>query len=219
MKLRNASFLLAVFSTAALAQTTGAPTLDEALVTSEGMTKVSDGLYAKSADSGQSFVATNKTGHQTLLQKLQAERSRIESRVATSSKQGMLDQIDGLISAVNQPSPKNQTLTGDCTGSGGTGYPRLYVQALSSGGTSASGYAVMTDDFSPYLNTTNYAIATTENLSNSATAHAFTPASASQTEPQSCYASATARVTCPPSTSPAITAVAFSSNPAPRCSA
>lgn len=198
-------------------------TLDDVLTQDEGLTQISDGLYAQTTSSGESFVAVNKAGQDALRKKLLELRAKLTSGASASKNEtASLDVIDKSIAELSQPQAKNQTVIGDCTGTGGTGQPQLYARALSSGGTTASGYAVLTSDFSPVTSTTNKASAGTANRtgdetsSQSSTQYGATAASASATAPnmaQACTASAAASVTCPGHSSPSISAFAYSQKP------
>jgi hypothetical protein len=196
-----------------------ARSLDEVLTQDEGLSQVSNGLYAHKTANSESYVAVNKAGQQALLDKLRDIKARLGN-----SEKASLRVIDSAIAELSVVEPKN-SVTGDCNGAGGTGQPQLYATATSSGGQTASGYAVMTSDFSPPTNTTNEACASTERgdgtttSSQCSTTYAFTPASASATAPNpnnACTASASASVTCPGHSSPSISAFAFSQKSIPH---
>jgi hypothetical protein len=201
------------------ANSAGARSLDELLTQDEGLSQVSDGLYAHTTANSESYVAVNKAGQQALLDKLRDIKARLGNSEKASARV-----VDSAIAELSVVEPKN-TVSGDCNGAGGTGQPQLYATASSSGGQTASAYAVMTSDFSPPTNTTNEACASTERgdgtttSSQCSTTYAFTPASASATAPNpnnACTASASASVTCPGHSSPSISAFAFSQKSIPH---
>jgi hypothetical protein len=218
----NTSITTLCFATAAAlsgASSVNARSLDEVLTQDEGLSRISDGLYAHQTANSESYVAVNKAGQQALLDKLRDIKARLGNSEKASARV-----VDSAIAELSVVEPKN-TVSGDCNGAGGTGQPQLYATASSSGGQTASGYAVMTSDFSPYTNTTNKANASTERgdgtttSSQSSTNFAFTPASASATAPNpnnACTASASASVTCPGHSSPSISAFAFSQKSIPH---
>jgi len=201
------------------ANSVDARSLDVVLTQDDGLSQVSDGLYAHKTANSESYVAVNKAGQQALLDRLRDIRARLGNSEKASARV-----VDSAIAELSVVEPKN-TVSGDCNGAGGTGQPQLYATASSSGGQTASGYAVMTSDFSPATNTTNKADASTERgdgtttSSQSSTNFAFTPASASATAPNpnnACTASASASVKCPGHSSPSISAFAFSQKSIPH---
>ena len=228
MNLRLSLLTLALVSAGALAQSTATRTLDQVLTQDEGMNQVSDGLYAQNTGSSESYVAINAAGQRALLDRLVQLRTKLAAQHAaggtSSSEQASLDVIDKSIAELGQPQPKN-TIIGDCSGPGGTGSPQLYARALSGGGLSASGYAVLTSDFSPATPTQNSAFASTQNRlgddtsSQSSTGVGLTAASASASAPNgntACTASASASVKCPGHTTPSISAFAVSQKVIPN---
>lgn len=228
MHLRISLVTLALVSGSALAQSTSTRTLDQMLTQDEGMNQVSDGLYAQTTGGSESYVAVNATGQRALLDRLVQLRAKLAGQHSggsgASTEAASLDVVDRSISELSQPQPKN-AVGGDCSGPGGTGSPQLYARALSSGGLSASGYAVLTSDFSPATPTQNRAVASTQNRlgddtsSQSSTGVATTAASASASAPNgntACTATASASVTCPGHTSPSISAFAVSQKVIPH---
>jgi hypothetical protein len=216
---RTSLIALAVLSTHVFAQSARLPTADE-YFSSQGLSKVSDGLYAETTATGASYVAINDAGRAALVTKIRDARSdsatRYGAKTMTSAQAANLQHLDDWASRFSQPQPKSE-VTGDCTGRGGTGYPQLYARALSTGGTSSSGYSVRNLDFGPGTPTTNYADASTDNYNNSTTTSNDTAASISANEPRSCSAAAVASVTCSGHANPSITAFATSRKTSGPC--
>ena len=189
---RISAVAFAIFSTGAFAQNFKA--LDDILIQKEGMTRVSDGLYYQKSDSGESFVAISASGKQVILDKMRETRAALALRLAqthSESGEASLASLDDQIDRLSNPRP-NQVITGHC-GDQAT----IYARALSSGGTSASAYAVdQGGGFSPPVSTTNYASASSDNHSNSQTTSTGTPATASVTDARSCVAYSSATVNC-----------------------
>jgi len=212
-------FALAMFSSGALAQSQSWPSADD-FYASQGFKRVDDGLYAQQTSSGESYVAINDNGRVALVAKIQETRATLAARYGAKSlsvaQQTMLQNLDDWANRFNQPEPKS-TVSGDCTGSGGTGYPQLYATASSSGGTSASGYSVRNLDFGPGTPTTNTAYASTDNTYQSTSTASGTPASVSTSEPRSCDAASAASVTCYGHANPSITAFASSHKASGPC--
>jgi len=180
--------------------------LGDVLTQDQGMTLVSEGLWARTSPASESYVAVGKAGHAALLEKLVELRpklSPIQTNTGLGARPSVVDEAIDSLSAMHLN--EKQTVTGSCAGAGHTGEPELRAIANSSGGTTASASAVMTNDFSPATNTTNFAKAETVNRlgdttsSQSDTEHAFTQASASASAPARlpCSAAAWATVTCP----------------------
>jgi hypothetical protein len=202
-------------------------TLGSTLAVEDGMVQVADGLYARVTTDGESYVAIGESGQEALRERLielRAKLARAHDK-SPSSEQQTLDVIANALADLSQPHTKSQTVTGDCSGPGGTSQPQLYARALSSYGLNASAYAVLTSDFSPVLATANYASAGTRNglgvstSSQTSTGIAYTAASASASAPVSsnaCTASSYASVKCPGQSSPAISALAYSQK-SPGC--
>jgi hypothetical protein len=183
-----------------------ARSLAEVLIQDQGMTLVSEGLYARTTPASESYVAVGAAGHAAMLEKLMQLRAKTPTAPISNGMAATQSPLDKAIADLDAMHlNEKQTVTGSCSGPGASGEPELRVIANSSGGTTASASAVMTNDFSPYTNTTNSASASTENRngtttsSQSDTEHAFTQASASAhaTGPQPCSASGYASVTCP----------------------
>lgn len=183
-----------------------ARSLDEVLTQDQGMTQVSEGLWARTSPASESYVAVGKAGHAALLEKLIELRPKIsptQAQIGAAAQPSLLDQAIGDLDAMHLDA--KQTVIGSCAGPGSPGEPELRAIANSSGGTTASASAVMTKDFGPATNTTNFARAETVNRqgvttsSQSDTEHFFTQASASASAPvqMPCSAAAWATVTCP----------------------
>lgn len=191
-----------------------ASTLDERLTHDEGMTQISDGLYARATQDGESYVAVSPAGHQALVTRLIEIRA---GRPTHGEKPGV-SLIDELIFTLTQPQ-RNAEDTGDCNGHNVNG--PLFVKALAGGGIGggdfgASSIAQNNDGFSPPLNTTNFASAETIDRNGNITHHQETTtqgpntsiASAFVTGAAGCDADASARVTCPGHTGPSVTTFA-----------
>jgi len=208
--------VLACASTSA--QNSASQFSDNTLAQEQGLTQVSNGLYARTSPTSVHYIAVNPAGMSTLLQKLlelkasQAKATAGKSNVTTPSV------LDQLIDQLSRPQPQIQVgQTGDCTGAGGTGEPQLSALATSGGGTIANANAVLTSDTSnPVTATTNVASAEIDNsLGNTVatqtiTTAAATPANVSLNTANGCTAVASATVTCPGHTSPSIAAFANS---------
>lgn len=195
-------------------------TLDEVLTKRDGMTQISEGLYARADEYGESYVAIGKPAQEALASKLMELNRRFTglSDGSASSRGNVSDTFSSAIADLTQPAAKNDSETGDCSGPGGTDQPQLYAQASSTAGLTASAYAVLTSDFGPITWTVNFASALTENRlgittsSQTSTQNADTPASASAAAPnsnQACVASSYASVKCPGQSVPAISAAAY----------
>jgi hypothetical protein len=212
------AFLLALASSSAFAQVSASRSLDDVLTHDEGMTLISDGLYAQSTGSGESWVAVNPAGQRALRVKLQELRAKWakQSKPAAASKSPAFAALDRSIAQLSTLSP-DQIVEGDCTGPGGTAMPSLYARATSSGGYTASGYAVRQLDFGPGTPTQNAAWAETDNPFGDPTSQQTgsgvgdQAASATATAVgRRCQAFASASITCPGQSSPAIAASAYS---------
>lgn len=214
----TASLLISAYASA---QSPVPRTLDDILVNDKGMTRISDGLYARSGESEQSFIAVNPAGQQSLLRKLLDEREKIAAlRSKRNAGASATDVLDHAIATLSQPVLKSghQNVTGDCSGPGGTGTPAIYVDVAASSGSSAGGYAGIVPGSGSSVATTNYVAASVNGYdgagtiaSNSSTTTGTTIASASANAPfgtRACFAMAEASVTCPGASSPAITGFA-----------
>lgn len=195
MILRTSVLTLALFSTGAFAQEFNVQALDEILTQKEGMVRVGDGLYYQKTATGESFVAYSESGKQVILEKMMDTRDALSARLAlthSESGQASLEMLDNQIDRLIHPPQPDEVVTGHC-GDQAT----VYARALSSGGTSASAYAVDEGGgFSPMVSTTNYASASSDNHSNSQTTSTLTPATATVTDGRSCVAYSTATVNC-----------------------
>jgi hypothetical protein len=204
MKLRMSTLIFVMLSGTALAQ---GPT-------DEGMTQISDGLYAKITADGESYVALSPAGHQALLVRLIELR---DDRTTHRAKPGT-GVIGGLIATLSQPQ-RNVQDTGDCNGRNPNG--PLSVKALAGGGVGggdfgASSIAQNNDGFSPPLNSTNFASAETIDRNGNVTHQQATTthgpgsaiASAFVIGAAGCDADSSATVTCPGHTQPSISAFA-----------
>lgn len=183
-----------------------ARSLDEVLTQDQGMSLVSEGLYAKTTPGGESYVALGRVGHAAMLEKLlqlRATKSTSHDKSSTSSIPGALDTAIADLEAMHLNA--KQTVNGSCAGPGSPNEPELRAIANSSGGTTASASAVMINDFGPATYTTNTAAASTENRNGDTTSsqtdveHMFTQAiaTANATGGLACTATGYASVTCP----------------------
>jgi hypothetical protein len=191
--------------------------LDAILTQQDGMTQISDGLYARLDEHGEAYVAVGEPAQKALALRLVELQERLGSS-GDGTRQADFDALSKGIADLTQPAPKNQYVSGDCTGPGGSSQPQLYARAESSFGLNSNAYAVLTSDFGPITWTVNYATALTQNRlgvttsSQTSTQNADTAASASATAPnsnQACMASSYASVKCPGQSSPAISAAAL----------
>ncbi|MEO8672357.1 MAG: hypothetical protein ABI411_13660 [Tahibacter sp.] len=200
-------------------------TLDQVLTQDEGMTQVSEGLYASTAGATESYVAIGQAGHRSLLGLLIEIRSQNGAKkVEADSVPGTLDQMIDTLSA---PQPKNQDVYGNCNGWNLTG--PFFASAKAGGGIGgspygSSGLAVNNDGFSPPLNTLNYVSAMVSDRNGNTlanhddTKHGTTAAVASAyAGGTGCEALSVARVTCPNQTNAAITAIAYNHRPGINC--
>lgn len=203
MKVHVSLLACALVSGSAMAQNDRS--LAEVLATDQGLTRVGEGLYARTDEHGESYVAVDAAGQQALLARL------LELRAQSARKNAPLDR---LIEQLSRPVTKGASERyGDCSGPNPSG--PLYAAASSAGG---SGAGASASNSNPALNTTNTAYAQVTDrggLTNeeTSTTYAGTPAHASVSAPNTrnlCYASAAATVTCPGATRPAIAAFANS---------
>lgn len=215
MKLVMTLIAAAVCSQAAFAAKPDAP-LAHGL---EGMRLVSDGLYATQTETGDSFVAVNAAGMQTLAQQIERSLNRAQQLFAkdgsiSRSEQLFLTRMQGSIDSLRADAAlkASQTSGGSCPG-GAT----LYTKATATSGTNATAYAVNALDFSPATPTFNEASAYTDFTSNYVTATGLTPAQTSASSSQSCISAGEARVTCPGASTPASRAYAISYSSRPAC--
>ncbi|MEO7326710.1 MAG: hypothetical protein ABIW82_17960 [Dokdonella sp.] len=223
MKLRFSLLALALVSSAAFAQQTLHPSVNNQAIADSrsGLSEISEGLYGRVDNDGERYVATTPEGHRALLEKLLDLRARVapknvdpddSSKAADKDAQGPFSQ---LIAELSAPQPKNQSVFGTCAG-GPTGSGPLFAQALAGGSDphfGASSYSFSGQN--PPLNSTNYAYAETFDRdgiflgSVSSTEHGGTNASAANYGVKACSTDSVARVTCPGYSSPSITATAY----------
>jgi hypothetical protein len=208
---------LALTSGIASAGDAATATLHERLTQDEGLHQISDGLYAESSDSGESFVATNAKGRAALAQKIRALQPQIQALFKANgvnrAERLVLDSLDERARALQAPIAKGtQERTGTCSNGA-----MLYARATATSGTSANGYAVVSLDFGPVTPTLNEASASTDTNGAYDTGSAYDAAQASASESLSCFSDATATVTCPDDSAPAVSAFAYSVSRAPRC--
>jgi hypothetical protein len=213
----TAGIAFALASGIAYAGGVGSSTLHDRLTQEEGLKFVSDGLYAESSDSGESFVATNAKGRVALAQKIRALQPQIQTLLnangVTRAERLLLDSLDERVRTLQAPVAKGtQEHTGTCSNGA-----MLYARATATAGTSASGYAVVSLDFGPVTPTLNEASATTDTNGAYDTGSAYDAAQASVSESLSCFSDAAATVTCPGDSGPAVSAFAYSVSRAPRC--
>ncbi|WP_386065803.1 hypothetical protein ACFJIW_14670 [Tahibacter sp. UC22_41] len=180
-----------------------------------GMTLISDGLYAQTIGTTQSYVAVGPAGHQALLKKVRELRGTPTKGVAG----GASGPLDELVSTLSAPVPLNQDLYGDCAGShpGATG--PFEVRALAGGGIGNGPYGasgLVANSSSPTITTKNRVYVTVYDADGivvgqqETITYGNTQAVASAYAPQGrgCTADSLATVTCPGATRPAITAIA-----------
>jgi hypothetical protein len=218
MNLRYAALLLAIGASQAFAQAID-PSVDQALTQEDGLTRISDGFYAKTNGPTESFVATTPAGRAAMQLKLR------ELRAGLPKKGGdVASDLDSLIASLGAPQPKNQEVYGDCTGPHLTG--PLYAQALAGGGIGGGAYGASgqaANSTSPVINTTNFVEATVYDADGNIIAHQATTqhgattavASAYQTQ-RGCTATSLATVTCPSQGTAAITAYTYNQRQYPQ---
>ncbi|WP_257385460.1 hypothetical protein [Tahibacter caeni] len=186
------------------------PSFTDRLVADDGMTLVSDGLYAQAVGTTESYVAVGPSGHRALLQKLR-ELRKAPTKGGTAS--GPLDELTALLSG---PVPLNQDVYGDCTGihPGATG--PFEARALAGGGGPYGASGLAANSSSPTIATKNRVYVTVYDADGivvgqqETITYGNTLAVASAYAPQGrgCSADSLATVTCPGATRPAITAIA-----------
>lgn len=168
-------------------------------LTSEGMTLISNGLYAKHNESGENFVATNAAGRLALAAKVGAVRSTIEKRyaknISSRRAQVLLKQSADIIADLSRPAAKSSQYDDNYGGCGNGSL--LRARAVSSDGNFADAYAANYIDFGPATPTNNFAMANSNYVYDMSSAIGMSPATASVLDYQSCDAQAYANVTCP----------------------
>lgn len=222
MNSRISWLVLALVSCSALAQT-ATPSLDRELTQKQGMTEVGDGLYIRITASGEAYVAVGARGQQALLEKLLDLRAKRQDADSASARAGT-KMIDDLIAEMTQPAVNGAMDNyGDCSGRNSTG---PFHATASSGGASSAYASASNSDAS--INTTNQASAYVTDgnddiiAQQSATTYGVVEATASAQSPTPtrpsnlCQAGATASITCPGQTTPAIRAFAVSNVYPPR---
>lgn len=211
MLLRTSILALAMFSGAALA----GESLDQTLTTKDGMSQVSDGLYAKKNGLDESYVAVNDAGRTKLLAIVQRTRASLEKAYSADgvsrTEEISLADLDRTIKELSRPmgpaTQSSQQHTANC------GATTILARASSTGGTTASAYSVASNANGPVDATTNFA-STTLGFSYQATnTTGATPASVSNSNPTVCNATAFADVTCPGNSDPSVFAFAISYRP------
>lgn len=212
MKLRLSLLACALASSTALAQNDRP--MEDVLAANDGMTRLSEGLYAQIDEHGESYVAVSAAGQQALLARLLELRAKSAQKAASAATQKAHAPIDRLIEQLSQPVAKGSVERyGDCSGPNASG--PLYAGASSYGGRSAGAAATNSNSA---LATTNTAYAQTtdtlgQSIEQTSTTYGSTPASVSVSAPNTrylCSASASSSVTCPGATRPAIAAFASS---------
>jgi hypothetical protein len=186
--------------------------LTEVLTADQGLARVGEGLYAQVDEHGESYVAVSAAGQQALLARLLELRAQSAQKGAAANRPDA--PLERLIQQLSQPLAKgSMERYGDCNGPNPGG--PLHAGASSYGGRTAGASA---SNSNAAVNTTNTAYAQTTDRSGltneeTSTTYGSTPASASASAPGTrnlCYASASASVTCPGATRPAIAAFATS---------
>jgi hypothetical protein len=167
-------------------------------LTAEGLTQISNGLYAKHNESGENFVATNAAGRRALAAKVGTVRDTMAKRYAKTGAsrraQVLAKQSADIIADLTRPAAKSAQFD-EQTGSCGYGSV-VRAQAASSDGNTASAFGAVVFGFGPPVPTDNFAIANTNYVFDMSSAIGATPATASVVDYQSCDAQAFASVTC-----------------------
>lgn len=216
--IRVALLTLALCSAGAQAEEP-APTL-QASLTADGMSQLGEGLRGRRAGGDEAYVAYTPAGQQALLQRLLERRAAAAAFEQTGrTTPNALDRLIAQLSQTAQSLDGRDDSYGDCSGRLVSGPFR--VQAAAVGGTSASAHVDNTSN--PTIDTINtaYAFATDpsgDGPENQSTAHGNTTAHASSSVPkpgtacrnQTAESYASATITCPGASSPAITAIAIS---------
>lgn len=208
---------LALTASSVSAGATNDSTLHDRLTQHEGLSLVSDGLYAETTENGESYVATNAAGRAALAQKMRAIQPRLnklfQAGGISRSERALLGSISKKAQELQSPVAKaSQERTGFCSGGA-----QLYARATANAGTSANGYAVVSLDFSPVTPTLNEVNVGTDFNGAYDSGSGYDAASAAVSDAASCFSNANASVTCPGAAAPAVDAWAFSFNRAPRC--
>ncbi len=205
MLFRVSTLALALFSGAAMA----APSLDVVLTQNQGMTKVSDGLYATKNGEDESYVATNQSGKDALLVIMKQSRITLEQAFARNgisrTEQLTLDQLDASIADLSIPSAKAQDQD-----AGSCGTTQIFTQATSTGGTTSSAHAYATNASGPVAATQNFAAASAGITIQQTNTVGAVPASAAASNPNVCAATGYAKVGCPAGTGGSIYSYAVS---------
>jgi hypothetical protein len=183
-----------------------AGSLNESLVLERGFTEISEGLYAKTTDSGESYVAQGE--HGTLALRDRLVELRAESNARAKDEAPASTPYDRLIDELGQPDAanlskgiNNQYYAGDCYGPN-THHQVMEVNAFSASGLIAAAYANNTDST---IYTTNYAEAWTQNRGGHVTSQqsstqygtTIASANASTSGANACEAMAYASIKCP----------------------
>lgn len=192
--------------------------LHEQLTQEQGMQQVADGLYALTTEDGEAFVAINKAGQAALAVRVEALRGEFAARM---QKDGLSRAESNLLSGLGRSaqklresaSAKVEVSNGGTCGNGNT----LYTRAYSTGGYTASAYAVNALDFSPPTPTLNEATAYNDFASNYVSTSALTPAQTAVNNYGSCIAVAEATVSCPGNPYPQSVSMAYSNSRSRLC--
>lgn len=210
--------VMTLIAAALLSQTAFAAKPDAQASGIEGMRLISDGLYAAQSETGESYVAVNAAGMESLALRIEQTYERAHALFAKNgisrSEQLFLDRTQESIDSLRADAALKaiQTRGGSCPG-GAT----LYTKATATSGTTATAYAVNALDFSPATPTFNQATAYNDFDSNYVTATGLTPAQTSVSSSQSCISAGDARVTCPGQSTPASHSYASSWSNRPAC--
>ncbi|WP_313912533.1 hypothetical protein [Tahibacter sp.] len=212
MRFRTSILALSMISSAAMAQSS----LDQVLTQKEGLAHVSEGLYADKNGGDASYVATNQAGRDSLVAIMRHDRALLEQSYSVDgfnrSEQAALNDLDASIAELSQPASK---MVNEKTGNCGT--TQIYARATANGGTTASGYSVASNATGPVAATANFASTVIGSAYKNSSAVGAAPASVSDANPTSCYASSYATVTCPGASIPAVVAYGFSYRIGPGC--
>ena len=212
MRFRTSILALSMISGAAMAQTP----LDQVLTQKEGLTQVSEGLYANKNGGDASYVATSQAGRDSLVAIMKHDRALLERSYSADgfnrSEQAALNDLDASIAELSQPASK---MVSEKTGNCGT--TQIYARATANGGTSASGYSVASNATGPVAATANFASTIIGSVYKNSIGAGAAPASVSDADPTACYSASYATVTCPGARFPAVAAYGFSYSVGPGC--
>lgn len=208
---RTSLFALSMISGAAFAQ----GSLDQVLTQKEGLTLVSDGLYADKHGTEESYVATSQAGRQALATVMSQHRAMMERHYSTNgidrAERLVLNEMDTSIAELSRSGAKmDDEDTGNC------GTTQVLTRATANGGITASSYAVASNPGGAVAATTNFASTMVGGAYKNHNAVGAAPASVSDANPTSCHSASYAQSFCPGSWA-GVASYAYSYRIGPGC--